>query len=152
MRSKLTRQRRPGFTLIELLVVIAIIGILVALLLPAVQAAREASRRTKCLNNVKQLAMACLLHEDIHGHLPTNGRNWRWSADPNFGFGSEQPGGWHFNVLPYMEQQGLHDLGMGLTGSELEDAGRERILTVVPAFVCPSRGGKEPFFHSFREC
>jgi len=65
--------RKRGFTLVELLVVITIIGILIALLLPAVQAAREAARRLQCTNNEKQLALGCLGHESATGRFPTGG-------------------------------------------------------------------------------
>ena len=98
-------RRRNGFTLVELLVVIAIIGVLVALLLPAIQAAREAARRTQCINNLKQLALGCQNHHDTHGHFPTGGWGWYWVGDPDRGFGKEQPGGWAYNLLPFFEQQ-----------------------------------------------
>ena len=108
------RQQSSGFTLIELLVVIAIIGILIALLLPAVQAAREAARAAKCSSQVKQLATACLTHADTHGHLPAGGWGWRWAGDPDRGFGQRQPGGWMYNILPFIELDAIHELGAGI--------------------------------------
>lgn len=101
-----------AFTLVELLVVIAIIGILVALLLPAIQAAREAARRTQCINNEKQLALACLLHLDTHKAFPTAG----WAHTfyvPRAKKGTtpavleDQTWGWLYQVMPFIEGQNL---------------------------------------------
>ena len=107
------RCSRPlhGFTLVELLVVIAIIGILVALLLPAIQAAREAARRSQCKRNLRQLAHGALNHHDVHKHFPTGGWGWFWVGDPDRGSGKEQPGGWMYNLLPSIEETALHDSG-----------------------------------------
>src|SRR3954462_8329120 len=105
------QESRPAFTLVELLVVIAIIGILVALLLPAVQAAREAARRNQCKNNLKQMALGCLLHVDTQKYLPSGGWNDRYTADPNRGYGGNQPGSWYYSILTYIEEQALRDLG-----------------------------------------
>ena len=128
-----------GFTLVELLVVITIIGILIALLLPAVQAAREAARRVQCSNNLKQMALACTLHEQAQGFFPSSGWGWGWVGDPDRGFNKRQPGGWIYNILPYIEQQVLHDMGAGKSPTaKREDVTR---VTATPlSFVnCPSR-------------
>ncbi|NBP86592.1 MAG: DUF1559 domain-containing protein, partial [Mycobacteriaceae bacterium] len=95
------RRPRHGFTLVELLVVIAIIGTLMALLLPAVQAARESGRRTACLNNLKQLATAVESHKTSMGHFPTGGWSTNWIGNPDRGANWRQPGGWCYTILPY---------------------------------------------------
>ena len=121
--------------------VITIIGILIALLLPAVQAAREAARRLQCTNNLKQIALACLNHEQVNHFLPTEGWGWEWAGEPDRGFDKRQPGGWHYNILPYMEQQALHDLGAGLvyTSPAAYAAKTVCLTTPLTAYYCPSR-------------
>lgn len=138
-RLGIITHRASGFSLIELLVVITIIGILIALLLPAVQAAREAARRVQCGNNVKQLALAALSHESAIGFFPTGGWTREWLGHPDRGFGKSQPGGWIYNILPFIEQPALHDLGASGSGMTIEDANARRIATPLAGLNCPSR-------------
>ena len=77
------KRNNTGFTLVELLVVIAIIAMLVTLLLPAVQSAREAARRSQCMNNLKQIGLGLLNHESAQGHFPSSGWGWRWQGEPD---------------------------------------------------------------------
>ena len=133
------RIRQRGFTLVELLVVIAIIGILVALLLPAVQAAREAARRMQCKNHLKQMGLAMLTHEEAQSHLPSGGWGWDWVGDPERGTGKEQPGGWAFNLLSFIEEGSLRSMGDGLTGQDRTDQIILRCETPISTYYCPSR-------------
>ncbi len=132
-------QRSTGFTLVELLVVIAIIGVLVALLLPAVQSAREAARRAECKNQLRQIGLGCELHVDAHGFLPSGGWSKEWTGDPNRGFGASQPGSWQFSILPFVEEAAVHELGRGLSGDALGNAIAEMLQRPVALFYCPSR-------------
>lgn len=121
-----TSRKRIGFTLVELLVVIAIIGVLVALLLPAVQSAREAARRSSCLNNVKNLALATISFHDQRGNFPIDedyykgsgvqdvdigDLTYEWKNRSSFHLPDEglDGGGWIVRVLPFMEEQPLYD-------------------------------------------
>ena len=133
------RSRSQAFTLVELLVVIAIIGILVGLLLPAVQSAREAARRLQCANNLRNLSLGSLQHLQSNNFLPSGGWGWGWSGDPNRGFGKTQPGGWGYSVLPYIEQQALHDMGMGQTDAVRRQQGALMCAVPLKLFNCPTR-------------
>jgi len=134
-----------GFTLVELLVVITIIGILIGLLLPAVNAAREAARNGTCQNNLKNLGLAALNHEHAHGFFPTGGWGAKWVGDPDAGYAIGQPGGWLYNILPYMDAQNLHDQALGQRGSNRSikppaPAGQVTMIGTPLAIVyCPTR-------------
>ncbi|TWT78324.1 hypothetical protein Pla123a_11150 [Posidoniimonas polymericola] len=136
--------RLAGFTLVELLVVIAIIGVLVALLLPAVQAAREAARRTQCTNQLKQISLAWQYHHDAMKHFPTGGWGWGWQGDPDLGYGVDQPGGWVYNLLPYMELGNLREIGSGLPAADKRLALAQLSQTQPPGFICPSKRPSQP--------
>jgi len=123
-----------GFTLVELLVVIAIIGTLVALLLPAIQAARESARRSHCQNNLRQIGLAMQNHVDSYGVFPTGGAESSPKIE-NYvvggkAFGPDKQGlGWAYQILPYLEEGSVHDI---VKQDQLQAA-------VIPLYVCPSR-------------
>ncbi|BBO30732.1 DUF1559 domain-containing protein [Lacipirellula parvula] len=139
MSRRITFARASGFTLVELLVVIAIIGVLVALLLPAVQAAREASRMSSCRNNIKQLSLAMAMHESTHKCLPSSGWLGDWTGDPNAGATTGQPGGWVYNILPFIEQSAVHQIGKGMTGVDLKKELARRDAMPIGFLNCPTR-------------
>jgi len=135
------KRRKPAFTLVELLVVIAIIGILVQLLLPAVQAARERARKVDCANHIRQLSIASLLHVDAHGYFPAGGWSGNFVGDPNRGYGRNQPGGWPFSVLSYVGESTARDsaFGSSLTAAVLSPSLADLYQTTPTIFHCPSR-------------
>ncbi|MHC2069054.1 DUF1559 family PulG-like putative transporter [Bremerella sp. T1] len=142
--------KKRGFTLVELLVVIAIIGVLIALLLPAVQQAREAARRMQCNNNLKQIGLGLHNFHDTYGEFPAsygfndqaNAASWR------------KAWGWGARILPFLEQSALHDQ-LGVSTQEFDDllpgntstswpaAGVALMRTPLDAFICPSDPGEE---------
>lgn len=136
--------RRNAFTLVELLVVIAIIGILIAMLLPAVQAAREAARRSSCTNNMKQIGLALHLYHDTFNALPAGWRGFDPTTGQPFWFGV--PGwAWSASILPYMEQTAIHD---GLVHFErpITDPINAPVRVVeIATFRCPSDIGGKTF-------
>jgi prepilin-type N-terminal cleavage/methylation domain-containing protein len=133
-------QRTNGFTLVELLVVIAIIGVLVALLLPAVQAAREAARRMKCQNNLKQFGLALQNYHDTFQRMPAGYyRAWPTSLGSTFG----TPGwGWGAMILPRLEQQPLFE-ALNTSMGKLDGTSATKLPAQTPLtmFRCPSDTG-----------
>lgn len=137
MKPASTRGGRCGFTLVELLVVIAIIGVLVALLLPAVQAAREAARRMSCANNLRQLGIATHNFHDTHGALPSS-----WQAPKTYD-GTATADGWSIlaQILPFIEQQNLHqhvNFEASYNGQVLTGTTDRVSAQKVKSFICPS--------------
>jgi prepilin-type processing-associated H-X9-DG protein len=132
---------RRGISLVELLIVIFIIAILLQLLLPAVQSAREAARKTQCQNNLYQLALGAQLHLDAHGFLPSGGWAGSFTADPNRGYGRNQPGGWAYSILEYIEQGALRQAGKGesMTSATLGSGLKQLHESAPELFYCPSR-------------
>lgn len=135
------RSDRRAFTLVELLVVITIIGMLVGMLMPAVQGARESGRVAICLNNLKQMGLAVAAHEAQQKTLPTNGWYYMYVGDPHYGFGTHQPGGWIFNILPYADAAAIHDLALNPTpnSSNADMLGQMKEGTALATFICPTR-------------
>ncbi|MDO4585163.1 MAG: DUF1559 domain-containing protein [Planctomycetia bacterium] len=139
-----SQQGKKGFTLVELLVVIAIIGMLVGLLLPAVQQAREAARQMQCNNHLRQLTLAALNVETITQTFPSAGWGMNWMGDPEGGMSWGQPGSWVYTLLPALEQNALFQLPAdGQLPENPSDIQKENALTVmqtpVSVFNCPSR-------------
>lgn len=128
-------------TLIELLIVIAIIALLLHLTLPAVQASRERARKVTCENNLKQLALAAQSHLDTHKFFPTGGWSRAYLADPQRGYGREQPGSWLFGLLDYVEEGSMRTAAAQdkLTTYPLGNGLVSLYQSAPSIFYCPSR-------------
>jgi prepilin-type N-terminal cleavage/methylation domain-containing protein/prepilin-type processing-associated H-X9-DG protein len=137
-------RRQSGFTLVELLVVIAIIGILVALLLPAVQMAREAARRTSCSNNMKQIGLGLHMYHDTFGSLPAGWRGYDPANGRPFWFGL--PGwAWSTSILPYMEQTAVLDGVVHFEYPISDPINADARLTRIKIYRCPTDIGDDIF-------
>lgn len=151
--SVVAGRNRRGFTLIELLVSIAVIAILIALLLPAVQSAREAARRMQCKNHLKQLALGLHNYHDSHRSLPVNMGPWSIPASPWTPMNGK---GWIVSVLPYLDQKPLYDSftehfsGDFFAGDGLKSAGCRPLMQTQLSFLkCPSDGSVEGLHDTF---
>jgi prepilin-type N-terminal cleavage/methylation domain-containing protein/prepilin-type processing-associated H-X9-DG protein len=125
---------RRAFTLVELLVVIAIIGILMSLVMPAIQGARETARVTQCQNNLGQMAKATMQYETTWKTLPSGGWGPTWIGMPPYQL-EKQMGGWMYQLLPYAEENNLATLQT----PDIKSANAKRAAAVIPWLYCPTR-------------
>ncbi len=121
-----------GFTLVELLVVISIIGVMAALLLPAIQSSREAARRTSCKNNLRQIGIALNSYHSSHRHFPIGCVEWRSGPDA-----SKRQLAWSAFLLPYLEETALH-ASLDLTQAFDSSVNATAAATIVPVYICPN--------------
>lgn len=135
--------RRAGLSMMELLVSLTVISVLLALLLPAVQSSRESARQTQCKNHLRQMGVAVHGFESTHQFFPSNGWGFLWMGDPDRGVGKQQPGGWIYHLLPYIEAQPLANVGRGAPTAVKRLALSAVARQPLGLFKCPSRPGDQ---------
>jgi len=130
---------RHAISLIEILFVLSIISVVLSIALPAVNGARESARRVSCINRLRQLGLGLQNFESAHGQYPSDGWGWGWVGDAGTKHGLDGPGGWAFDLLPFLEHEQLWQLTQS-------DEGRlQSLQTPIPLLVCPSRRDAKPF-------
>ena len=133
---EMAKHLKAGFTLVETMVAISIAGILLSLTLLGVQQAIEASRRSQCANHLRQIATSVGSFEATHQHLPSGGWSKNWAGVPSHGVGPAQPGGWIYQLLPYLDQAELFSIGAN-PGTGPHDP--KLLESPIPTLFCPSR-------------
>jgi uncharacterized protein DUF1559 len=118
---------------------------LVGILIPAVQSARDAARRTQCRNNLRELGQAVHAHLSGVKHYPSGGWGGAWVGDPDRGNGKRQPGGWVYNLLPFIEENALHQKGKGVPDIERRVAAASVAETPIAIMICTSRRAATPY-------
>jgi prepilin-type N-terminal cleavage/methylation domain-containing protein len=139
MKQSLRSFVKHGVSLVEFLTVLAVLGVVSSILLPAIQVARETARNTSCQSHLRQLSLGFTSHELSFRMFPSNGWGLAWVGDADKGQGINQPGGWTFAILPYMEQNQLWQHTSGKHGREKLMAMSTLLELPVSMFNCPSR-------------
>ncbi len=130
---------KKGVTLLELVVTLACIGILIGILLPAVQSARESSRQLDCQNRMRQVCLGAILHDAAHRYFPSGGWGTAWIGMSDRGYGKEQPGSWMYSTLTYVEKGQFRNFAPSV-GHPLSAQETSNYLNApIPLFCCPSR-------------
>ena len=124
------------------MVVTGLVGLLLSLLLPAIQAAREATRRSHCKNQLREIAFGCLKHEQVRKSFPYGGWSFGWIGDPDQGVGPQQPGSWIYTTGPLFGRRRQLQFWRRAAVAEKKVALGQQMTVVVPIFYCPSR--REP--------
>ena len=137
--------RRRALTLIELLIVMSLLSLMVQLLLPALSLARETARQLQCMTHLRRLGVALSEHHELHRRLPSGGWHYTWIGEAERGTGLEQPGGWAFNLLDYLDAGSVRRQGSDLEGKTREEALMQRCRTSLAVFHCPTRRDAEAY-------
>jgi type II secretory pathway pseudopilin PulG len=141
-----------GAAMVELIVMMVVVAVVTAVILPAVQSSRESARRMQCQNNLKLLVQACQSHEQAHGRYPTGGWGYAWTGDADLEFDQKQPGGWLYNVLPYLSSSSaVRSLSAGLPPEAKNGIHAQQLIVPTSLCYCPARRAaiKYPWTHGW---